>query len=204
MGCGRYQRRRLSARESKRTAKQAAGTTEFASPFLDARASAIVAREVAPHPELIERTAMSSATLVLFLHIVAACIWIGGQVTVAVVLPALRGHPDLIRTIGRRFQVLAWSAYGVLIVTGAGNALLMGLGWGDLTGTTEGRLLLEKLGLVLLSGAAAAVHVFVQAPRSRARLSHRAFSAWSAVLGSVSLLAALGAALYGVVIARGG
>jgi putative copper export protein len=147
---------------------------------------------------------MSWATLVLFLHIVAACIWIGGQVTVAVVLPALRGHPDLIRTIGRRFQVLAWSAYGVLIVTGAGNARFMGLGWGDLTGTTEGRLLLEKLGLVLLSGAAAAVHVFVQAPRSRARLSHRAFSAWSAVLGSVSLLAALGAALYGVVIARGG
>jgi hypothetical protein len=28
---------------------------------------------------------------------------------------------------GRRFQVLAWSAYGVLIVTGAGNALFMGL-----------------------------------------------------------------------------
>jgi hypothetical protein len=47
MGYPPCQRWRLSTRESKRTANEAARTTELASSFLDARASAVVAREVA-------------------------------------------------------------------------------------------------------------------------------------------------------------
>jgi hypothetical protein len=56
-----------------------------------------------------------------------------------------------------------------------------------------------KLGLVGLSGLAAAVHAFLQAPRRTDVATSR--PAASALLGSTSLLAAVGAALYGVAIA---
>ncbi|MGH7721202.1 MAG: CopD family protein [Candidatus Dormibacteria bacterium] len=147
---------------------------------------------------------MSWQTLILFVHIIAACVWIGGQITIAAVIPALRTHPELTSIIGRRFQILAWTAFGVLILTGVGNVLGLGMGWSDLTTTSQGRLLLDKLGLVLLSGGAATLHSLILAPRQRTRVSRHALSASSAILGSASLLAALGAALYGVVIARAG
>ena len=146
---------------------------------------------------------MSLADLVLFVHIVAACVWIGGQITVAAVLPLLRGDPGLIAAVGHRFARLAWTAFGVLVVTGVLNVTLMGWGVGDLPSTGPGRILLVKLGFVVLSGLAAAVHAGIQAPRRREAMSQRAYSAGAAVLGSVALLSALAAALFGVLIARG-
>jgi uncharacterized membrane protein len=131
---------------------------------------------------------------VLWVHVLAACIWIGGQIVVAAVLPLLRGTEGLARTIGRRYQVIAWPAFAALAVTGVLNVGNAGLQWSHLLDSAPGRTLAVKLGLVALSGAAAALHAFVQAPRGRSAM-------WSATLGSVSLLAAVVAALYGVVIA---
>lgn len=147
---------------------------------------------------------MSWISFVLFLHIVAACVWIGGQITVAILIPALKGHPELVSAVGQRFQRAAWVAYGFLILTGILNVYNLGIGWSGLVSTPPGRLVLDKLGFVALSGIAAAVHALILAPRRRERMSARAFSAWAAILGSISLLAALAAALYGVVIAHGG
>lgn len=166
----------------------------------------------------------SGAQLVLFLHIVAASIWIGGQIVVAVVVPVARRAPGLAAAVGRRFQAVAWPAFAVLVATGIVNVQRARIGAGDLLTTPAGRTLALKLGLVLLSGAAAAVHAFVQAPRSasdpwgtpgvgngattsvpRARPSARrpaqprvSQPLASALLGSLSLAAALGAALLGV------
>ncbi len=137
--------------------------------------------------------------LVLWVHVLAACIWIGGQITVAAVIPLLRGQAGLAAVAGRRYQVIAWPAFAVLVGTGIANAANAGIGWGDLGSTAVGRTLAVKLGFVALSGVAAAVHAFLQAPRARRGAAPSA--ATSAVLGSLSLLAAVVAALYGVVIA---
>jgi putative copper export protein len=136
--------------------------------------------------------------LVLWIHVLAACVWIGGQVTVAAVIPLLRGQPGVASLVGRRYQVIAWPAFVLLLGTGVANAANAHIGWGDLGSTPVGRTLLTKLVFVALSGVAAAVHAFLQAPRSRGGPPR---VATSAVLGSLSLLAAVVAALYGVVIA---
>jgi putative copper export protein len=139
--------------------------------------------------------------LVLWLHVLAACIWIGGQVTVAAVIPLLREHQGLAALAGRRYQQIAWPAFAVLVGTGIANTANAHISWADLTSTPVGRTLLTKLGLVALSGLAAAVHGFLQAPRAGRHRTGPPSPATSAVLGSLSLLAAVGAALYGVVIA---
>ena len=143
---------------------------------------------------------ISWVTVALWLHIVAACIWIGGQVTVAAIIPMLRDQRDLARRVGRQYQAIAWPAFAALIVTGLLNVANAGLRWSLLFDSPAGRTLVIKLAFVALSGVAAGVHVVVQAPRRRDAGSSAV--GWSAVLGSISLVAALLAALYGVAIAR--
>lgn len=137
-----------------------------------------------------------SGEAVLWVHVLAACVWIGGQIIVAAIVPMLRGVDGLAAAAGRRFQLVAWPAFALLVLTGIDNARRAGITWAGLTSTEEGRTLLVKLGLVALSGAAAAVHALIQAPRARAR-----GALLTALLGSLSLLAAVAAALLGVVIA---
>jgi putative copper export protein len=138
---------------------------------------------------------------VLWLHVVAACVWIGGQIIIAVVIPLLRRVDGLTVAVGRRYQAVAWPAFGVLVATGILNVHNLGLSWPALVATATGRTLLVKLGLVLVSGGAAGVHALVQAPRARSASARHPVA--SAVLGSISLLAAVAAALLGVAIAQG-
>jgi len=59
----------------------------------------------------------------LFLHITAATIWVGGQLVLAALVPALRGiSPQAPAIAARAFARVAWPAFAVLIVTGAWNA----------------------------------------------------------------------------------
>jgi putative copper export protein len=111
----------------------------------------------------------------------------------------LRGDPGLAARVGRRYQLIAWPAFALLIVTGILNVGDAGLQWSTLLVTDAGRTLAVKLALVAVSGAAAAVHALVQAPRDRRAAERRPVA--SALLGSLSLLSALAAALYGVIIA---
>lgn len=92
--------------------------------------------------------------------------WIGGQVLVADLMPALPGVDGLAAIAGRRFQLIAWPAFRTLIVTGALNTRKAGITWSDVVSTPTGKTLLVKLGFVALSGAAAALHAFPPAPRS--------------------------------------
>jgi putative copper export protein len=143
---------------------------------------------------------ISGAELLLWLHVLAACVWIGGQVVIAAVVPLLRGTWGLTTAVGRRFHVVAWPAFAMLVATGIANVHNAGIEWRRLADNPTGRTLMAKLGLVAVSSVAAAAHAFVQAPRASA--SSRARTATSAVLGSLSLLAAAAAALLGVVIAQ--
>jgi putative copper export protein len=142
---------------------------------------------------------ITGTALVLWLHVLAACIWIGGQIAVATLIPLLRGQGQLAGIAGRRYQAVAWPAFGVLVATGIINVGNAGIQWRHLLDTDVGRTLAVKLGLVATSGLAAGVHAFLQAPRRDADAVGRPWAA--ALLGSVSVLAAVLAALYGVVIA---
>src|SRR5512145_2497758 len=61
-------------------------------------------------------------TIRLFLHVLAATVWVGGQLTLAGLVPGLRAiAPDAPRTVARRFNRIAWPAFAVLILTGLWN-----------------------------------------------------------------------------------
>ena len=59
--------------------------------------------------------------LVRWLHLVAAAVWLGGLITIAVLIPTLRragGTQEQIQAMARRFGAMAWLAMGTLIATG--------------------------------------------------------------------------------------
>lgn len=145
----------------------------------------------------------------LFLHVLAACVWVGGQITLGVVVPALRPAPDdpdpeaaraRIRAVARRFEVAAWIAFAVLLLTGIWNLTAVRVG----DQSTEWLVtLFVKLALVAVSGIAAAVHVLVAAPRVRAAsdpTARRRAAAFSGACEGISVLAAVGALFLGVLL----
>jgi hypothetical protein len=61
-------------------------------------------------------------TLRLFLHVLAATVWVGGQVTLAALVPTLRRlGTDMPKVAARQFNRIAWPAFAVLIATGVWN-----------------------------------------------------------------------------------
>jgi putative copper export protein len=144
---------------------------------------------------------LTGADFVLWIHVLAACIWIGGQITLGMVMPMLRTVPDVMRNVARRFQNLAWGAFAILIVTGLINMHEAGISLANLNATLQSRTLSIKLVFVFISGAAAALHAYWVTPRMR-NASHAKRAAAIGTLGGISLLAAMAAALFGVAIAQ--
>ena len=127
-------------------------------------------------------------TVRLFLHVLAATIWVGGQLTLAVLVPVLRRFgADAPGAAARRFNQVAWTAFGVLVVTGIWNivAVRSQISHSDSYRTT----LVVKLAVVVVSGAAAALHIRSRTARSRA------------VFGALTGLSALVALFLGVLLA---
>ncbi len=118
-------------------------------------------------------------TVRLFLHVLAATIWVGGQITLAALVPALRRlGAEIPRAAARRFNQVAWPAFGVLVITGVWNIVVVR---SRINGGYETTLVV-KLIVVVISGASAAVHA-----RSRSTPGLAIFGA----LTGVSALAAL-------------
>ena len=121
----------------------------------------------------------------LFLHITAATIWVGGQLTLAALVPALRVAGDTVpRTAALAFNRVAWPAYGVLLVTGAWNI------WAEhdeIHGAYQW-VLTAKVLMVAASGLTAWLHI-----RASTRTG---LAVWGALTG----VTALGAVFLGVVL----
>ncbi len=105
------------------------------------------------------------AGIVLWLHLLAAIFWVGGQLfLVTVVLPVLRRNlADDVRVrvaaqAGRRFERLSAGALGVLLVTGPLNAVVHGVSPSIMAYTEWGHVLAAKVLLVLVVLAITIVH----------------------------------------------
>lgn len=123
--------------------------------------------------------AVSWDTIRLFLHVLAATIWVGGQLTLAALVPALRRMGAHVPAgAARRFNQVAWPAFAVLVITGIWNVAAVRAQIHGRYQTT----LIVKLVVVAISGITAALH-------ARAR-STAALAAFGALTG-ISALAAL-------------
>ena len=129
-------------------------------------------------------TSPSLETVRLFLHVIAAAVWVGGQVVLGALVPTIRrSAPDALKAVARAYARIAWPAFGVLVVTGLWNLMAI-----DVTAldTAQQVTVLVHVAIGLLSGMFAAVHSF---GNSKAAL---------AVGGALGLLSALGAMFVGV------
>jgi putative copper export protein len=125
-------------------------------------------------------------TVRLFLHVLAATVWVGGQLTLAALVPVLRrlgaGIP---RAAARRYGQVAWPAFAVLILTGVWNVIAVR---SQITGNYQTTLIV-KLVVVAVSGVTAALH-------ARARSA-----AGLAVFGALTGISALAALFLGILLA---
>ena len=135
---------------------------------------------------IIGALATAVTTIRLTLHVLAAAIWVGGQIVVAGLLPTVRTlGPDAPKRIARAFARLEWPAYAVLLLTGIWNVTAAATGQSSAWKVVLG----VKIGVVLLAGVAVVLHQRAKSPTGLA--------VWGAVAG-VSSLAAL---VLGVVLA---
>ncbi len=90
------------------------------------------------------------------LHLLATAVWLGGLVALLLALRRSTPAAPLPAAVAARFSRIALASVTVLVVTGVHQSW-RGLGsWAALTGTSYGRLLLAKLGVVaVVLGAAA-------------------------------------------------
>jgi putative copper export protein len=125
-------------------------------------------------------------TIRLFLHVLAATIWVGGQITLAALVPVLRRlGAEIPRAAARRFNQVAWPAFAVLVITGIWNIAAV---HAQVHGSYETTLVV-KLIVVVISGVTAALHARARNPR------------WIAVFGALTGLSALAALFLGIMLA---
>jgi putative copper export protein len=122
-------------------------------------------------------------TVRVFIHVLAATVWVGGQLTLAGLVPGLRAlGPDAPRAVARRFNRIAWPAFGVLVLTGIWNIAVLDPDWDS----DYGRTVMLKVAVVAASGVSAYVHAGATSRRLLA------------IFGALSGLTALGALFLGI------
>lgn len=158
----------------------------------------------------------------LWLHILAAAVWIGGMVFVALVLVPVIRRPELqasaaslVQVTGRRFRSVGWLCLALLLLSGSVNLFFRGLALSELWSaelwqSSFGRLLALKLFLFVSVLALSCVHDFAIGPRATALWRKEPASAQARRLrrqaswiGRLNLLLALILVAIGIVLARG-
>lgn len=125
-------------------------------------------------------------TVRLTLHVLAAAVWVGGQITLAGLVPTVRQLGEgATAAAARAFARLSWPAYAVLLATGIWNVAATAHGQGSPWDTVLG----VKVAVVVLAGVGAWAHA-----RSRSRVA-------LAVWGAVGATASVGALTLGVLLA---
>ncbi len=123
----------------------------------------------------------------LILHLLAATVWVGGQFTVAGLLPTIRSlGEDAPKRVARALARLLWPAYAVLVVTGFWNIGALTV---DHASTAWKTVLIVKIVVVAVAGVAVFLH--------QRATSKGALAAW----GAIGAVASVGALCLGVFLA---
>lgn len=124
----------------------------------------------------------------LSLHVLGACVWVGGQITLGGLVPTVRREaPAALAAVARAFARLAWPAYALLVATGFWNLAAV---HASRTSATWSIVFGVKMACVLVAGVGTLVH-------QRARTAPlRGASAGIGTLATVAALV-LGVAIAG-------
>ena len=98
----------------------------------------------------------TATTIRLFLHVLAACVWVGGQLVLGALVGPLRAaSAEAPRAAARAFNRIAWPAFAVLLATGIWNLVAI-----DVSSTSIAYqvTLMLKLAMVAVTGIGAAFH----------------------------------------------
>ena len=129
------------------------------------------------------------ATLRLFLHVLAAAIWVGGQFALAGIVPTLRkAAQEATKPVAQAFARLAWPAFGVLVLTGMWNLTAI-----DITDTSSAYQATLLLHIALAAGAG----IFVAVHQFGASVAAKAIG------GSLGALLSIGALFVGLLLRTG-
>lgn len=130
--------------------------------------------------------ASTSDSIRIFLHVIGATIWVGGQLVFAVLVPVLKAKDAALpKLVAKQFNKIAWPAFGLLILTGFWNMASLSK---DVPSSYNTAIAI-KMSVVTLSGVAAYLH-------ARAK-STKGMALWGAASG----LAAISATYVGVLLA---
>jgi putative copper export protein len=130
----------------------------------------------------------TSSTFRLFLHVFAACVWVGGQIVLAGLIPVVRRYEGATKIAARAFNRIASPAFGVLVLTGIWN--LMEVDINDAP-TSYQVTVFVKIAVAIVAGAAVAVHVIGESKAAKA------------AGGAIGLLASLAALFLGILLRTG-
>lgn len=140
---------------------------------------------------------VSLTVLRLFLHVLAASVWVGGQIVLAGLVPTARElSPEGPAKAARAFNRLAWPAYGVAVITGIWNMLVV-----PLNALPHPEIEI-KVAVVALSGIGAFVHQNAKQIGASLHLGDNGVRALLAVGGAMSSLFAIAAMWVGVAMWR--
>jgi putative copper export protein len=124
-----------------------------------------------------------ATTFRVFLHVLSASVWVGGQIVVAALVPTVRTlGADAPRKVARAFNRVAWPFFGLALATGIWN--LMEVDIENSSNSYQVGVMLKLL-IVAVSGVSAYLHTTAR--------SRRALAVW----GSTGAAAALAAMLFG-------
>ncbi len=122
----------------------------------------------------------------VFIHVLSVTVWVGGQIVLAAIMPALRkSNRESTLVVARAYNNVAWPAFGIALLTGFWSMLDA---YADEVTSAWSQLIGIKIFIVLLSGAAALAHQ---------RTSN---SLLKAVSAAIALLTALTALLMGAIL----
>lgn len=128
----------------------------------------------------------TAETVRLTIHVLAATVWVGGQIVLGGLVPTLRRTaPDAVKPVARAFARVSWPAFAVLVVTGIWN--IMAISMTEQSSDYQATVM-AHVGLAVVTGIAAAVHSI-----GRSKLA-------IALGGALGLLTSLGALYLGVLI----
>ena len=125
----------------------------------------------------------------LFLHVLAASVWVGGQIVLGGLVPKLRKvAPESLKVAANAFARIAWPAFAVVVVTGMWNILDITVG--DMSTEYQITMFVH----VLLAMAAAMFVVIHSIGQTKLAL---------ALGGALGLLTSLGAMFVGMLLQTG-